>query len=209
MLSNYTGLLNEPIVLQLRIGELSDKYQWERAEKETLEKLDLLYEHFKIDKSSKDAQLRLLASVAQVHIRGFKILTTEKGKRSKGGRGKKWTQERQLELFLDVQEKVKIDSRTARNACSILISSKKRKHYANQNFESLYRRYMDFKKSFWIKSCIKGWCYQRAKDKGLAKKSFPEPPAIVLAGLGLGGEHKLTPVQAAIADEHLKKKGLG
>ena len=71
----------------------------EYALEQTLKKLSLLLEHYKIDKKAENPWLFLALKLAKKHVPGFKIETE-----NKGGRKLQWCDGKLLKLYAEVEE---------------------------------------------------------------------------------------------------------
>jgi hypothetical protein len=110
----YRGELAKPIVEPPEpVGLLREDNAHRAARQRQLAKLETLFEHFKIDPTSKHRWLELAISLAVVHVPGMHVSFDAK---SKGGRPGKW---KTGELLQDAE---RIEARRIRPTCEVVLT---------------------------------------------------------------------------------------
>src|SRR5262245_38597741 len=77
--SGYQGLLAEP-VRQLSLLELGDPDSRQKYAADRLKKVDLLFEHYGIDRAADNSGLALALALAARHVPGFKPAENRPGR---------------------------------------------------------------------------------------------------------------------------------
>ena len=129
MTKRYSGKLAKPIEAKLSPKGLGEYLTWNAVHQDQLlsgtigaaveEKIPLLFEHFGITQTGTDLDYRVLAvALAATYVPGFQIV--DPASKTKAGRKIKWTDERHIELFADVEVLKREKHRSDRGACHIL-----------------------------------------------------------------------------------------
>ena len=129
MTKRYSGKLAKPIEAKLSPKGLGEYLTWNAVHQDQLlsgtigaaveEKIPLLFEHFGITQTGTDLDYRVLAvALAATYVPGFQIV--DPASKTKAGRKIKWTDERHIKLFADVEALKRDKHLSSRGACRVL-----------------------------------------------------------------------------------------
>jgi hypothetical protein len=174
---NYTGALAQPIYEEDHykftggLGQLIQETDVAAISKRAVEKMRLLFEHYKIDPSDEQSGLELAMSLALAHVPGLRFAN-----RPKPGRKPTWKTGLGDELVRDVDD---VKSRTGKRTGDAIAELQKKpggkwEPYTRENLEARYREARARQKA--LASLREAWLNEINIALGRAAPSATAPP---------------------------------
>ena len=142
---SFTYVLDEshPAVQEARAKETN------RVCREVWRKMDLLMDHYGVDKEGSDKWEYLVYKMAKQFVPGFRITSS-----SKVGAPLDWGPLELLNLYIEVESLIKNKQMTAMDACRILMRTPEGewRYPRCRDEKTLYRRYQQSKQSKFVRS---------------------------------------------------------
>jgi hypothetical protein len=170
----YAGALAEPICVEdyykaRGLGQAIQEPDVAAISKELVEKIWLLFEHYKIDPSDEQSWQKLAMSLALAHVPGLQVAN-----RSKPGRKPTWKTGLDDELVRDLEDEKSGTGKGTKEAIAELRKKPKWKTYTEENLEARYWEARARQKV--LASLHKAWLNEINIALGLAAPSTTVPP---------------------------------